>query len=88
MWHSRVFRIRILILNGLLKDDSFGPMLNLSSCLSREKFYSIRLCVSQRFKPKSFQFLLLRLPASSDVTQSGFGLGIFKKSGFSNLKEF
>ena len=64
-------------------------MLNLSSCLSREKFYSIRLCVSQRFRPKSFQFLLLRLPASplAKIHSRVFGLGILKKD-FKNLREF
>ena len=63
-------------------------MLNLSSCLSREKFYSIRLRIRQRLKPKSFQFLLLRLPASNDVTQSGFWSRNLKKKDFTNLREF
>ena len=43
--------------------------LTLWKCLSREKFCSIRLCVSQRFKKISFYFLLVLL-VSSDVPHS------------------
>ena len=61
-----------IMLNELLKYARFGTLLNLLKCLLCEKFNSLRLCVSQRFKPKSFYFLFLRLPACSDEPRSSF----------------
>ena len=69
-----------IMLNGFLKDARFGTLLNLWKCLSREKFYSVWLCVSQRFKPKPFYFtvsfcVFLRLAMCHGQV---FGLEILK----------
>ena len=55
-----------------------------------KKFYSIRICVRQKFKPMSFYIFLLHLPASCDMTQSRFrcrNLQIFLK-GFQIIESF
>ena len=57
---------------GFLKDALFCRLLDLSNCFPRKKFYSIRICVRQKFEPMSFSIFLLHLPASCDMTQSRF----------------
>ena len=73
----------------LFKRWHFWPS-QIVQCFSRKKFCSIGICVSQRLKPMSFYFFLLRLSAFSDVKQSRFwsrNLKIFLK-GFQMLKGF
>ena len=75
---------------GFLKYALFRRLSDLSNCFPRKKFYSICICVSQKFKPMSFYILLLHLPASCDMTQSRFrcrNLQIFLK-GFQIIESF
>ena len=75
---------------GFLKDALFCRLSDLSNCFPRKKFYSIRICVRQKFKPMSFYIFLLHLPASCDMTQSRFrcrNLQIFLK-GFQIIESF
>ena len=75
---------------GFLKDALFCRLSDLSNCFPRKIFYSIRICVRQKFKPMSFNLFLLHLPASCDMTQSRFrcrNLQIFLK-GFQMIESF
>ena len=74
----------------LFKRWHFWPS-QIFQCFSRKIFYSIRICVSQRFKPMSFYSLLLRRSASSDAKQSRFrprNLKIFFKDLVLSFRPF